>query len=267
MKNIKKHVVMLTAISVLMIAACSNIIDPDPFENNNYTATSDFSFTISAADKKALDLDSINGAVVIVGDTSVTDIIVAGKKIVKSDSEMDAQNYLKNLKVSIAESGATLLVTSEQPEKTGGRDVSIEYDIIVPANWSTTTRLLNGGCLFAALQGDVAAHVTNGNVSLSNLNANAYVRVTNGQIEGRVDLPFQGTLNAQTTNGIIALSLPKTTSAHFIAEVTNGTVNVSGLSINDMIGSQKEIRGVIGSGNGNITLKTTNGNISVNGYE
>ena len=220
MKNIKKYIVLLSVTGILLMTGCGHIIDPDPFDSNNYTATSEFSFTISAADKNTLDLDSINGAVVIVGDTSATDVVVSGKKIVKSDSEMDAQTYLKNLKVSIAESGATLLVTSEQPEKTNGRDVSIEYDVIVPAHWSTTVQLLNGSCVFSELKGDVAANVTNGNASLDNLNANVYVRVTNGQIEGRVDLPLRGSLNAQTTNGIIALGIPKTTSAQFIAEVT-----------------------------------------------
>jgi len=265
MKTIKRHSLVLLSVGIMLFAGCSHIIDP-PLGINDYTATSNFSFTISAEDKSGLELDSINGAVVIHGDSTTTDVIVSGKKIVKSDSEIDAQNYLKNLKVSIAESGATLLVTSEQPEKTDGRDVSIEYDITVPMHWATKVTLINGSCVFEELTGDVATNVTNGNVSLQELNANAYIRVTNGQIEGRVALLPHGTLNAQTTNGLIALGLPKSTSAQFVAQVTNGTVNVSDLNISDMTGSQKEIRGTIGDGDGQITLKTTNGNISVTGY-
>jgi len=266
MKNKKTHILLLTTVGLFLIAACGQIIDPDPFHNNTYTATSGFSFTIGAADKNALELRSINGAVVVIGDSTTADVIVSGKKIVQSDSEIDAQNYLKNLKVSIAESGATLLVTSEQPEKTDGRNVSIEYEIHVPRQWATTVDLINGGCSFESLTGDVAATVANGNVALNDLNANADVRITNGQIEGAIELPLHGVLNAQTTNGIIVFALPKTTSAQFSAAVTNGTVNVNGLTLNDMTGSQKEIRGVIGAGDGRISLKTTNGNISVTGY-
>jgi len=266
MKNRKTHILVLTTVSLFLIASCGQIIDPDPFHNNTYTATSGFSFTISAGDKNALELHSVNGAVVVIGDSTTTDVIVSGKKIVKSDTELDAQNYLKNLKVSIAESGATLLVTSEQPEKTDGRNVSIEYEIHVPRQWATTVDLVNGGCSFESLTGDVMANLTNGNVALNDLNANADVRMTNGQIEGRIELPAHGALNAQTTNGIIVIALPKSTSAQFSAAVTNGTVNVAGLTISDMTGSQTQIRGVIGGGDGRISLKTTNGNISVTGY-
>ena len=75
-----------------------------------------------------------------------------------------------------------------------------------------------------------------------------------------------GEVNAETTNGIIVLEFPKSTSAQLTAKVTNGTVNVSGLSLDNMYGSQKEIHGTLGSGNGTIELKTTNGNITVRGY-
>ncbi len=246
--------------------SCSSVIDPDdPFNGNRYTAESDFSFTIAAAEKSKLELSSLNGQVDILGVEGMTDVVVSGTKIVRSDEQRDADNYLKNLRVSIAESGNSLIVTSDQPDNTHGREVRIDYEIKVPASWATLTDVTNGNCQLDSLRGDVMAKVTNGNVALVDVFASAYVRVTNGQIEGRVNLPQNGTFNAQTENGLINLTVPQTTSARFSAKVTNGTVNVSGLSLQDMTGSSREIYGTIGEGNGLIELKTTNGNINVVG--
>ena len=267
MKRIAKSLFLLTTISLVFLTACSGIIDPDdPFAGNRYMAESKFSFTIGAEDKSKLELSSINGDIEIIGVENASDVIIAGRKVVKSDSEMDAEKYLKNLKVSLAESGNTLYVASEQPNETHGRDVAIYYNIQVPMSWMTAVDLANGSCLLDSLKGDIVSKVTNGNIVLGNVFANSYLRVTNGQISGNVNLPLNGVLNAQTTNGVISFGVPKTTSAKLMAKVTNGTVNVSGLSLTNMVGNQKEIHGTIGLGEGRIELQTTNGNINVVGY-
>jgi len=266
MKKLSKYLIVLTAIG-LLLSSCSSIIDPDdPFGGNQYTAESSFSFAVSAADKEKMELTSINGDVKIVGVENQSDVIVAGKKVVKSDSQADAETYLKNLKVSLAESGNVLYVASDQPKENHGRSVAIHYEIQVPKAWATTVELTNGSCLLDSLKGDILTKITNGNIVLGDVFANAYLRVTNGQISGNVNLPLNGALNAQTTNGVISFGVPKTTSARFSAKVTNGTVNVSGLSIDEMRGNQKEIHGIIGSGEGRIDLETTNGNINVVGF-
>ena len=266
MNTLAKVLILMMAVSFVFLS-CSNLIDPDdPYDGNRYTAESSFSFTIGAADKSKIDLSSINGDVKIVGSDNTNDVIVAGKKVVKSDSQMDAETYLKNLKVSLAESGNTLYVSSEQPTENHGRSVAINYAIQVPKGWATVVELTNGSCLSDSLEGDIVTKLTNGNIVLGDVYANAYLRVTNGQISGNVNLPSDGVLNAQTTNGVISFSVPKTTSAQLTAKVTNGTVNVSGLSLDNMWGNQREIHGTIGLGNGRIELQTTNGNINVVGY-
>lgn len=265
MKALKFSTLFITY-SFMLMMGCSSVIEPDdPFNGNRYTAESDFSFTIAAEEKSKLELSSLNGQVDIVGVEGTTDVVVSGTKVVKSDDQRDADNYLKNLRVSIAEAGNSLIVTSDQPENTHGREVRIDYTIQVPANWATQTELSNGNCQLDSLRNDVMVKVTNGNVALIDVFASAYVRVTNGQIEGRVNLPPDGSYNAQTTNGLINLTVPQTTSARFSAKVTNGTVNVTGLSLQDMSGSSKEIHGIIGDGKGAIELETTNGNINVVG--
>lgn len=261
-----KYLSVIAPIGFLLLSACTSVVDPNSPYDNRYTAESFFSFSINAEDKTNLDLLSINGDIKVVGVEDATDVIVAGNKVVKSNSQMDADVYLKNLRVSIAESGNTLYVASDQPKETNGRSVSINYEIRVPKAWTTTIDLTNGSCLLDSLHNNIMTKITNGNITLATVFTSAYLRVTNGQITGNIHLPKHGVLNAQTTNGVLSFSVPKTTSAQFSAKVTNGTVNVAGLNLSNMVGNQKEIHGNLGTGEGKIELETTNGNISVVGY-
>lgn len=266
MKKLTRFIIILFAASFICIS-CSSIIDPDdPFDDARYRAESSFSFTISADDKTKLELTSIDGDVQIVGVDNADAVVVAGTKVVKSDDQRDAVTYLKNLKVSIAESGQTLYVASEQPTDNHGRSVTINYAIQVPKQWATAVELANGSCQLDSLKGDIVTKLTNGNILLGDVFANAYLRVTNGQIGGMVNLPLEGVVSAQTTNGLISFSVPKSVSAQLTAKVTNGTVTVSGLTLDNMWGNQREIHGTIGLGEGRIELQTTNGNINVIGF-
>ncbi len=257
---------LILATGAVLTTSCTTVIEPDPFDDRSYRAESTFSFTIGADDKTKLELNSINGNVSVIGVADAENVIIAGTKIVKSDDEMDAETYLKNLRVSLAESGNTLFVASEQPDDTHGRDVQINYEIQVPAAWATAIDNINGNIQLDSLDGEILGNVNNGNLYIGHLGSRAYLNVTNGQITGNIVLPQNGELNSKVTNGQILLNVPKTTSAQLTAKVTNGTVNVTGLSVSNMVGNQKAIQGTLGTGAGKIDLTSENGNISVVGY-
>lgn len=266
MKRLSTYLLLLAMFAVLT-TSCTNVIDPNgPSDGTSYRAESNFSFTIGVDDKSKLELNSISGNVQVIGVANTENVIVAGTKVVKSDNEMDAESYLKNLRVSLAESGNTLYVASEQPDETHGREVQINYEIQVPAWWATAIENINGNIQLDSLNGEILGKVTNGNLFLGHIGSSATLRVTNGQITGNIVLPQNGVLNGQVENGQILLNVPKTTSAVLTAKVVNGTVNVTGLSVINMIGNSKQIQGTLGTGAGKIELASTNGNISVVGY-
>ena len=263
-----KHfrIAVLSATLVVLTAACSSIVDPDDGWRNKASAESRFNFAVETGSMIKLVMEGINGTINIVGKNDGSQVKVSGVKIVRSDSERDGRDFLKKIKVSLSETSSTLFVATEQPENLDGREVNVDYEITVPQRWLLSVSSVNGECALDSLQGEIDAQVSNGNVSLGKIDASATVRVTNGRIAGTVNLPRNGKLHAQTTNGLIVIDLAKETSAQFLARVTNGTVNVSGLTLRDVSGSQKEVRGVLGTGEGTIDLRTTNGNISVSGY-
>lgn len=265
MTKFKNCIGLFSVLALVFLAGCSEVLDPDDHFRKQASAESQFSLSVDTGDMNKLVMNGINGTIKIGGHEGIDQVRVSGTKIVRSDTESDAREFLKQVKVSISENNTTLFVTTEQPEELDGREVNIDYQITMPRQWLLSVASVNGECALDSLSGDITAQVTNGNVSLDQIRASADVQVTNGQIAGMVELPLNGTLNAETTNGLIVLSLLKTTSAQFSARVTNGTVNVSGLTLREKSGSQKEIRGILGAGEGTIDLRTVNGNISVTG--
>jgi|GEM_PF-3788884 len=265
MKNLL-YVVLTGALFVALFTGCETMLEEDSFRTNRYSAESSFSLSVETQDMDQLKVNGINGPVTISGHSEDDHVIIKGTKTVRSKNQADADAFLKNIRVNLEEAGTRLNIYSEQPEELRGRNVTIEYDIRVPYNWSTMIDVANGACSLDSLNGRVSVRVTNGNVDLSSINANAAVKVTNGQINGTVILPVNGQLSAETVNGLVRLALPQNTSAAFSATVTNGTVNVSGLVLNNQRVSATSVYGTIGDGNGCIELKTTNGNIDVSGF-
>ncbi|RPH88864.1 MAG: hypothetical protein EHM72_21105, partial [Calditrichaeota bacterium] len=159
---------LLPAVSAMIMFSCSHVIDPDdPSHGNRYSAESNFSLSVAAAEMNKLTLNAINGSIKIVGQENSDKVLLSGKKIVRSNNERDAHEYMQNIQVSIAQSGSSLIVTSDQPDDLDGRDVNIDYDIQVPSSWALTVSSYNGGCTFEHVRGDLMSSLTNGNISLS----------------------------------------------------------------------------------------------------
>jgi DUF4097 and DUF4098 domain-containing protein YvlB len=128
--------------------------------------------------------------------------------------------------------------------------------------------LANGNVQLREFSGNVAVRLTNGNVMLTNFIGSmfTFVAVVNGNIDAGLTLPRQAVCELSTLNGTVGLRIPQNTSAQFSAEVTNGTINTTGLVILDSSITPKSVRGRLANGDGRITLKTVNGSIGVTGF-
>src|SRR5262249_13543180 len=87
---------------------------------------------------------------------------------------------------------------------------------------------------------------------------------------GRVDLQMVSVsqdIEAETTNGTIALQVPPDSNADVSARVTNGRIGIEDLpSLKaDDENSRRRFSGRLGSGGHAIRLSTTNGGISITG--
>jgi DUF4097 and DUF4098 domain-containing protein YvlB len=125
---------------------------------------------------------------------------------------------------------------------------------------------INGIVTLDSIEHDVTVHHENGEVTLRGIVGNARVNLLNGPIEGDITLPVHGTIDLNTVNGHIDLTLPANTSAVFSANVTSGRVSLSDLVLQDEVSTSTSLSGTLGTGQGTISLETRNGNIRVSGF-
>jgi hypothetical protein len=243
------------------------IVDPDDsVNNNNYSAIEPFSFEIEVENQNRIELAVVNGSVNIVGIRNASSVIISGDKIVKSDSERDAQRHLNKLEVEVSESSSAVRVETVQPEKSEGRSYQVNYEISIPLEWDIEINSVNGSVTIDSSEGDIRISLVNGDILLNDIFSNVSVGITNGKIDSRLRLPEGGSCHLGAINGQIQLSVPSATSAELSAGVTNGTISTSNLHIKNMQSSTKSLKGILGSGNGNISLIAVNGNINLFGY-
>jgi len=260
----------LTAIvSMLLILALSSCLVVEPIDHvsdTNFSAKAPFSFDIPVNNQKYIEIEGINGQITISGETGLSSIKIWGERIVQSDSHTDAEEHLENLEVLVSDGHDKITVKTDQPSVTHGRNYQVIYNIIIPDNWDVAVENVNGQVEIDSLNADVTIGLVNGDVILTNIRGTIITGVTNGTVYGRIILPLNGVCAISSVNGQIQLSIPKATSAALTAKVTNGTVSVTNLSLNNMVSSRNLVSGIIGSGQGTISIESVNGSISVSGF-
>ena len=155
---------------------------------------------------------------------------------------------------------------TSQPKSPNGRDYIVNYEITVPRDFAVTALDVNGKVILDELNSTVTVSVVNGEADLNEIDGSATVAVVNGRINGDVTLPFEGWAVMSVVNGDIDLDIPQTTSAQFSANVTNGTVAVHNLTLENEHTTLHSVVGRLGYGQGTIALTVTNGTIEVTGY-
>lgn len=263
-----KPIVRLTsAVSVAILAllcACSdNSTSPDP---NRFEATEQFSSAVDASELRMLEVLGVNGNIVIIGVNESDSVRIEAEKIVRSESTADAREHLLFIHVDVTVSGSAVTVKTIQPKSTAGREYTVNFEITVPRDFAVTALDGNGNVILNELNSTVTVSVVNGEADLNEIEGSAIVSVVNGRINGDVTLPIDGAAVMTVVNGDIDLDIPQTTSAEFSASVTNGTVAVHDLTLENQHTTLHSVTGRLGYGQGTITLVVTNGSIDVTGY-
>jgi len=186
-----------------------------------------------------------------------------GEKIVKSESMRDAEVYLDDLKVRVSKGRNEVIVRTEQPKDSYGRNYEVVYHVRIPQSWQVSVENINGEVKIASIKSDIFVGLTNGSIRIADILGNVDIDVISGGISGDVTLPSQGMCQITTVNGKIDLEIPGSTSAEFSASATNGNIHISDLVLHHSNTTKNSITGTLADGNGNITLRVVNGQIDV----
>lgn len=250
---------MLTA--TFGLVAC----DGNPFGGEEQ-AQEEFFFEEDATGLNDVWLDGINGNITVVGVSGSQTVAVGGFRRVRSSSLADAEEQLELLEVVVTTIGDVLVIRTEQPQETQGRTYEVQYDLTVPRRLEVEVDNVNGNISVSTLDDDVDVEDTNGNITLRDIVGNASVTTVNGNVDAEVTMPLGGEIGLRSTNGNLDLDIPQNTSAALLASLANGSITTSGLSIDDAQSTPTSLTGVLGAGDGEIELQTTNGNIVIRGF-
>jgi len=139
----------------------------------------------------------------------------------------------------------------------------------------------NGAIALEEVKGDFEATTSNGAIELDTIEGSASVKTSNGKVTLREakgefnaktsngDMSFSGEMTPGgsnrfvSTNGRIEVHLTGTLSVSIDASTTNGEVKHPDLSILTTTAKTNHVIGTIGSGEADLYIETSNGNITI----
>jgi DUF4097 and DUF4098 domain-containing protein YvlB len=254
--------------------------------------------TINMEGYALLSLKNTNGNLVVEGCEEAILTLHTVKKV-KAYSDEEAQEALSAIRVVVSEERPALRVVTDASELKPKREYSVDYRVQMPKRMAvsaetangnvttsntgaeTTVRSQNGNVRASRIEGKAAGRTTNGSVRLEDVNGPADGRTANGNVEllniaGPVSgATTNGNVRASATqwgpgyearlhsvNGNVELQAPEGVSAQVTASVQNGRVRCD-LPARAGVQTRTRLEGTLGSGEGIIDLRTTNGNARI----
>jgi DUF4097 and DUF4098 domain-containing protein YvlB len=261
---VRKSWVLLLLVSVVF-SACG---DDDGVEgpNNRFSAQDTFSVDVTKSSRRGLNLQAASGSITVSGLPGATAVSVFAITRVESDSQADADARISQIEVEVDSTADAVLVETVQPNNTQGRNYIVDYTITCPVDFQVVVASANGSIVVRDIDGGVSIGAANSGVVLDDVVGDTEVILANGTIDGRVTIPTNGTINMNAANGKINLEIPQSTSAQFLAVAGNGSVTVVGLFLQNSVIEPNRVSGVLGAGDGTVTLNAANGEIYVEGF-
>jgi DUF4097 and DUF4098 domain-containing protein YvlB len=230
---------MLLALFALLINfGCSDVVvNPEADINGGgviidptHKARESFSYKVDLANQTSFRLEGINGSVDVQSVSGINQVTISGEKEVAANTYQDAADHLRFVSIEINDFIDELFVKTLQPKASDGKSYKVNYTINVPSDLNVT------------------------------------VKNVNGNISGKVSMPSNGTVDMSLENGSIELDIPQSTSADFSASLVNGSISAHNLTLKNRVETKRSLQGTLGNGEGLITLRTTNGNITALGF-
>jgi hypothetical protein len=231
----------------------------------------DYDWSWLLAPGKTLEIEGVNGAIRATGTTGKDVIVHAEKHARRSDPDQVTVEVIEHA------DGITLCV--RYPDVRGGgsntcaphgrshmntnnNDVTVDFDVQLPAGVRLAARTVNGEVEAHGLGADAEAHTVNGSVTLET-RGRAEASTVNGSLRARLgSMGLAESLDFSTVNGSITLELPEGASAEVTAKNVNGGIQTDfPITVRQAGFMGHQLHGTIGNGGPRLELSTVNGSI------
>ena len=231
----------------------------------------DFNWHGRIAAGKRLEVKGVNGDVRAVAASGAEAVVNATKRARRSDPD--------DVKIEVIEhaDGVTICAVYPTPRRaqrentcevgdewhtsTQDNDVSVHFEIQVPAGVVFNGRTVNGEMSAEGLTADVKASSVNGSVRVTTTGI-AEASTVNGSVYAQMGRAnWADELDFSTVNGRITLIFPEKLDTEVRASTVNGDiVSDYPLTVTGRFGPRR-MRGTIGAGGRSLNLSTVNGEI------
>jgi len=216
-----------------------------------------------------LEIINVNGRITAEPGSGPTVEILA-ERSVKSMSDEQAREILGQIEMREEVGDQRVRVEVRAPRFRGASNHEIKWTIKVPKGVAVDLRTVNGGVRLNGLDGDVRARSTNGGIVGSALMAsNVDASVTNGGVEiNLAGAPADGSIDLESVNGGVSLTLPPDSKADIAARCVNGGISIDGLEV-ELTGEQnrRRLAGKLNGGGTRVSMETVNGGVKIGRYD
>jgi DUF4097 and DUF4098 domain-containing protein YvlB len=227
--------------------------------------TEEFHQTYALAPDGRIELDNINGPVHI----SSWD-----QNEVKLDAVKyaDSKERLEEAKIDVDATADHISIRTRYPDRDNtftwgshGNPAGVEYTLMVPSAVNLDEiKLINGALDIKGVSGEVHASCINGHLEAQDLSGRAHLSTINGRLEAHFAALSGKTLELDSVNGSVDLTIPSDSMAELEASTVSGEIdNDFGLHVNHHRFVGHDMRGELGNGGTRVKLSDVNGHIEI----
>jgi DUF4097 and DUF4098 domain-containing protein YvlB len=233
----------------------------------------DFRWSGRLAAGESLEIKGVNG--------SISAVPSSGSEVVVTAETTARRSDPSSVRIEMIEhaSGLTFCAVYPTPEgrrepnycapgsggqmSTNNNDVSVHFEIQVPADIDLIATTVNGDVEASGLGADVRAVTVNGSIDISTAGF-AEAETVNGSIDAQIGSPdLRQGVSFSTVNGSITLDLDDDIDAQLDASWLNGSFESDlPFLLNGRMG-RRSARGTLGDGGPELELSTVNGSIVI----
>jgi DUF4097 and DUF4098 domain-containing protein YvlB len=233
--------------------------------DNRGAYTEEFHQTYALTPDGRIELDNINGAVHISG---------WDRNEVKVDAVKyaDTKDRLEQARIEVDAGKDTLSIRTKYRDHdlnfnwgSHNNPAGVEYTLTVPRGARLDEiKLINGSLDVTGVSGEVRASCINGRLEAHNLAGRAELSTINGHLDARFDQLVGSSIDLNSVNGSVELTIPSDSKAEIEASTVSGNINNDfGLHVNHHRFVGHDLRGELAGGGTRIRLENVNGRIEV----
>lgn len=216
----------------------------------------DYDQTLPLAADGSLEIDNVNGSVVIQGWDRDEIRIHAVKHAADTEG-------LADIRIEVESSARAVEIDARLPKD---KKASVDYTITLPAGAAVEADLVNGPLEVEGVQGRLELTAVNGSLTVKGAHGPVEAEAVNGEMAiGFARIEADTSAELESVNGRISLFLPAGVEGSFEAETVNGGIETDfPLEVRKArFGPMSTLEGRLGEGGGRFETTTVNGKIRI----